>query len=112
MGKEQSVLEHVLATAPTDKPDAIIAAVDQYCIDGNRMMNLGAEKGLIVNRVVDKFRPQEVIDLGSYFGYSATRMANRIGENGSLITIEADPERHNVSQQLVNSQVCRTGFGF
>ena len=56
MGKEQSVLDHVLATAPKDGPDAIIAAVDQYCSDGNRMMNLGAEKGLIVDRAIDNIR--------------------------------------------------------
>ena len=33
MGKEQAVLDHVLATAPKDDPDAIIAAVDQFCSD-------------------------------------------------------------------------------
>ena len=101
MGKEQSVLDHVWGTAPKDDPDAIIAAVDQYCSDGNRMMNLGAEKGLIVDRAIDNISAQKVLELGSFFGYSATRMASRIGANGSLITIEADPERHDVSRQMV-----------
>ena len=101
MGKEQSVLDHVLATAPKDDPDAIIAAVDQFCSDGNPMMNLGAEKGRIVDVAINNVRAQKILELGSFFGYSATRMANRIGANGSLITIEADPERHDVSRRMV-----------
>ena len=101
MGKEQAVLDHVLATAPKDDPDPIIAAVDQFCSDGNPTMNLGAEKGRIVDVAINNVRAQKILALGSFFGYSATRMANRIGANGSLITIEADPERHDVSRQMV-----------
>jgi catechol O-methyltransferase len=101
MGKEQAVLDHVMATAPKDDPDATIAAVDQFCSDGNPMMNLGAEKGRIVDVAIDNVAAQNVLELGSFFGYSATRMANRIGANGSLITIEADPERHAVSRRMV-----------
>ena len=101
MGKEQTVLDYVLATAPKDDPDAIIAAIDQYCSDGNPMMNLGAEKGRVVDIAIDDVSAQNILELGAFFGYSATRMANRIGANGSLITIEADPERHDVSRQMV-----------
>ena len=101
MGKEQAVLDHVMATAPKDDPDAIIAAVDQFRSDGNPMMNLGAEKGQIVDVAIDNVSAQNVLELGSLFGYSATRMARRIGAKGSLITIETDPERHAVSRRMV-----------
>jgi catechol O-methyltransferase len=38
------------------------------------MMNVGAEMGAILDRAVERARPRQVLELGTYCGYSALRM--------------------------------------
>lgn len=101
MGKEHDVLDYVLANAPAGDPDAIILTVDEYRKGGISMMNLGAEKGRIVEEAVAGVGADRILELGSYFGYSATRMARQLKNGGALTTIDADDERHRVSSEFV-----------
>lgn len=101
MGTEQAVLDYVRAKAPRNDPDAILAAVDQFGRRGPWMMNLGRRKGQVLAAAIDGVRAHRILELGSYFGYSAILMASRIGADGELITIDADRTRHEVSRQMI-----------
>ncbi len=102
MSKEQGVLDFVLENVPAGDPAALIEAVDSYKSDnGISMMNLGAKKGAVVDKALKESGATRVLELGSYFGYSITRMAHLIGPAGKLITVDADDHRHAVSSQMV-----------
>jgi len=102
MSKEQDVLDYVLANVPAGDPAALITAVDSYKSEkGVSMMNLGANKGAVVDEALDNADIKRVLELGSYFGYSIVRMAEKIGPEGKLITVDADEHRHAVSSQMV-----------
>jgi catechol O-methyltransferase len=101
MGTEQAVLDYVRAKAPRNDPEAILAAVDQFGRGGHWMMNLGHRKGQVLAAALDAVGAQRVLELGSYFGYSAILMASRMGAEGELITVDADRSRHEVSREMV-----------
>ena len=47
--------------------------IDEFVSNGHRMMNLGQQKGAIVDKVLEKVKPKLLLELGTYCGYSATR---------------------------------------
>jgi len=102
MGTEQAVLDYVRANAPEGDPQAILAAIDKFGSRGHWMMNLGRKKGQVLIEAIDQVGARHVLELGSYFGYSAILMADRMGPGGTLVTIDAGRERHEVSRQMID----------
>lgn len=52
------------------------------------MMNVGDEKGAILDRAVERARPRQLLELGTYCGYSALRMARVMPAGAHLTSIE------------------------
>jgi len=74
-GREEKVAQHVLATArPGDLADAI-NAIDRFAYEQSFLINVGDEKGAILDAAVKRARPKRILELGTYCGYSALRMA-------------------------------------
>eukprot|EP00128_Syssomonas_multiformis_P005545 Colp12_sorted_trinity150504_noHs@23674 len=82
--KEEKVLQYVLKNAPAGDADAVLAAMDKFGWEEQFCMNLGDEKGAIVDNVVNDFLAQKApgkerlvfVELGCYCGYSAIRISN------------------------------------
>jgi predicted O-methyltransferase YrrM len=52
------------------------------------------EKGDILDREVQKKNPRSVLELGTYCGYSGTRIARLLPAGGHLITIEMNKDNY------------------
>lgn len=99
-GREERLGEHVLATArPGDLADAI-RAIDEFAYNTSFLINVGDEKGRILDGAVQRARPKRILELGTYCGYSALRMA------------QAAPEAHIYSLEFnaANAEVARRIF--
>ncbi|MGI9415097.1 MAG: O-methyltransferase [Hyphomicrobiales bacterium] len=97
------LLGHVRAVAAPGDPDAVIAAVDDFAMKHNdAMMHLGAEKGEMLDRVVTEAEPGRVLELGSFFGYSAIRMARlMVWPPRELISLEHDRDHARISREMI-----------
>ncbi|KAJ9508726.1 hypothetical protein QJQ45_028020, partial [Haematococcus lacustris] len=88
--------------APGDS-QAVLQAIDEFAtaIPMYRHVNipgssksgtwLGPEKGAVLEAAVALARPQLVVELGSFVGYSATRIARALPPGGRLVCVEANP---------------------
>jgi len=94
------ILPYIYAQAKPGDARAVIEAFDEF---GNfyPMYKCGAEKGRILEDLVDQVKPKVVLELGSFLGYSATRISGRLPEGGRLITVEAKPENAEVARAVV-----------
>ncbi|XP_045147202.1 catechol O-methyltransferase isoform X1 [Echinops telfairi] len=100
--KEQRILRHVQQQAQPGDPQSVLAAIDAYCSQKEWAMNVGDEKGLIVDEVVREYRPTLLLELGAYCGYSAVRMARLLPPGGRLLTIEVNPAYAVITQEILN----------
>ena len=66
-------------------------------------MNVGSRKGHIVANLIAQRKPNCMIELGSYVGYSTILFANALRENGGkhYISFERDPKFASVASSLV-----------
>ncbi|XP_075197883.1 catechol O-methyltransferase-like [Anomaloglossus baeobatrachus] len=100
--KEQRMLSFVLENSERGNPQSVVDTIDKYCRDVEWAMNVGDEKGLIVDEVVKERDPSVILELGTYCGYSATRIARLLRPEARVFTIELDPVHAAVAKQMVD----------
>lgn len=62
-----SLRDFVFQTAKQGDPKTVIDAIDQFAWTKHWLMNIGDEKGSILDRVVRENNPKFVLELGSLF---------------------------------------------
>ncbi len=70
-----------------------------------RMLS-GKVQGKFLSLISKLVRPQNILEIGTYTGYSAICLAEGLAENGQLITIDINEER----EDLVNEAILSAGF--
>jgi catechol O-methyltransferase len=98
----------------------VIQAIDQFCMERHWMMHVGPEKGRIMQDFLkDHIMKQQqcyqsnaqaiynVVELGTYCGYSAIRIADTLIRNAQCIpnfhiyTIDVNHQTQNIAKQLI-----------
>ncbi len=100
-GREEAVAQHVIATAPAGDLDAAIAAIDAYAYQKKFLINVGDEKGKLLDAAVLRVQPKLVIEVGAYVGYSALRIARQLPPGGKLISIEFSPANAAICRRVI-----------
>jgi len=55
--------------------------------------------GRLLTMLVEMIQPQNILELGTFTGYSAICMAQALPENGLLVTIDNNPEIENTARK-------------
>jgi catechol O-methyltransferase len=99
-GREEALAEYVTRHArPGDLEDAI-RTIDEFCYERSFMINVGDEKGEILDRAVERSRPRQLLELGTYCGYSALRMTRVMPEDARLVSIEFNPDNAEIARRI------------
>ena len=100
-GREQALADFVVAEARPDDLDAAIAAVDRFCYQRSVMMNVGDEKGAILDEAVRKVRPRRLLEVGTYCGYSALRTIRAMPGEAHLFCVELSPANAEIATRIL-----------
>jgi len=73
-GREERLAEYVAARARRGDPQDVIRIIDEYCYTQSFLINIGDEKGRILDAAVVAANPRRILELGTYCGYSSLRM--------------------------------------
>ena len=87
-GREEALARHVVANARKGDLEDAIRAVDEFCYRHAWMMNVGDEKGAILDRAIARAQPRRLLELGTYCGYSALRTTRAMPRDAHLTSIE------------------------
>jgi len=115
-GTEQALLTHVqnkLISKEQQTPEAVLQAVDDFCIERHWMMHCGPEKAIILKDFLkqcvgaaDKNHTRKVVELGTYCGYSSIMLCKallQMNEVSSfhIYSVEVNPQHARVAKRLV-----------
>ncbi len=87
-GREEAMAAWVESHARPGDLDDAIRAVDEFCYGQSVMMNVGDEKGAILDRAIAQAQPRRLLELGAYCGYSALRTARAMPAGATLVSVE------------------------
>lgn len=99
-GREAALADHVMAHARSGDLDDAIRVIDHFCRHHSFMINVGEEKGQILDRAVDRVRPGRILELGTYCGYSALRMARRMPPHAHLYSVEFNQANADIARRI------------
>ncbi len=99
-GREEALAAHVLAHARAGDLDDAIRVIDDFCATRSVMMNVGDEKGEILDRAVQRASPRLLLELGAYCGYSGLRMARAMPSHARLCSIEFSPANAEIARRI------------
>lgn len=90
-GRETAAADYVLATAREGDIDDVLATIDKFAYEKSILMNVGDEKGDLLDAAVRRADPSLVLELGTYCGYGSLRIA-RAAPSARMYSVElADP---------------------
>src|SRR6201988_4118577 len=98
-GREEAMADYVIANAPADDVDAAIDAIDNFAYDKSILMNVGDEKGLLLDAAVKRSNPKLAMELGAYCGYSGLRIA-RAAPGATVFSIEKSGANASVARRV------------
>src|ERR1700749_1923638 len=74
-GREAAAVDYVLKSARAGDVDDVIATIDKFAYEKSMLINVGDEKGVLLDAAVRRADPKLALELGTYCGYGALRIA-------------------------------------
>ncbi len=98
-GREIACAEYVEANARQGDIDDVLAAVDRFAYEKAILVNVGDEKGRLLDAAVRRAAPNLVLELGTYCGYSALRIA-RAAPSAHIYSVEFSAANAEVARRI------------
>ncbi|KAL2215418.1 O-methyltransferase [Thermoascus aurantiacus ATCC 26904] len=85
-------------------PQRILAAIDDFSENKQHLMNIGPKKGKLITDLIARIKPQTMIELGGFVGYSAILFGDAVRRAGGkrYLSLEQNPEFAAVANLLVD----------
>ncbi|MBS4729688.1 O-methyltransferase [Mycobacterium sp. SM1] len=74
-GREAAAVAYVLQNSRAGDVEDVLAAMDRFAYEKAILINVGDEKGALLDAAVRRAHPKTALELGTYCGYSALRIA-------------------------------------
>ncbi len=101
-GREERVAQKVLNNARRGDVDDVIRTIDDFGYQDSFLINVGDRKGAILDEALERFRPRTILELGTYVGYSAIRMARKLQEEGHLYSVEFSEANADIARKIID----------
>jgi catechol O-methyltransferase len=99
-GREARLQRYVLANARKGDLDDAIATIDRFAYNQSFLINVGDEKGAILDAAIARAKPKLLLELGTYCGYSALRTIRVAPADAHLVTIEYNADNAAIARSL------------
>ena len=99
-GREAALADYVVANARRADVDDAIRVIDDFCHHYSFLINVGDEKGKILDRAVERVRPHRLLELGTYCGCSALRTARVMPTDAHLYSVEFNPANAEIARRI------------
>lgn len=99
-GREAALLRFVLENARRGDLDDAIRIIDKFAYEKSFLINVGDEKGLLLDAAVARAKPKLLLELGTYCGYSALRTIRAAPRDAHLCTVEFNADNAEIARRI------------
>ena len=98
-GREAAAADYVVANARQGDIDDVIATIDKYAYEKSFLINVGDEKGELLDAAVRRANPGIALELGTYCGYGSLRIA-RAAPSARVFSVEFAAANAEVARRI------------
>ncbi len=99
-GREAALLRFVLEHARRNEVDDAIRIIDKFAYEKSFLINVGDEKGLLLDAAVARAKPKLMLELGTYCGYSGLRTIRAAPRDAHLCTVEFNADNAEIARRI------------
>jgi len=96
------LLEYIYDDAVKGDPVSVARAIDSYASGTSGMIHLGQGKGILFDQVVAQSGAHRILELGTNFGYSVLRLANILGSQAEIHSVEVDRSLAEAAEAIIS----------
>ena len=101
--RRRAALEFARRHAKPGDPASVLAALDRFAREDRFLMNVGPEKGKVLEAELVAIGPEaRVLELGTFVGYSAILMARHLSGRGRIVSLDVSPEATEVARAMAS----------
>ena len=100
-GREAALERYVLANARPGDLDDAIAVIDRFAYEESFLINVGDEKGAILDAAIARAKPKRLLELGTYCGYSALRTIRAAPADAHLVSLEFNADNAAIARRIL-----------
>jgi catechol O-methyltransferase len=86
-GREDAAVEYVIRNARAGDIDDVVSTIDKFAYEQSFLVNIGDEKGELLDAAVKRADAKLALELGTYVGYGALRIA-RAAPSAKVYSVE------------------------
>ena len=98
-GREAAAADYVVANARRGDIDDVLATIDKFAYEESMLMNIGDEKGALLDAAVRRANPTMALELGTYCGYGSLRIA-RAAPSARVYSVEFAAANAEVARRI------------
>jgi catechol O-methyltransferase len=98
-GREAALADYVTATARRGDIDDVIATIDKFAYEKSILINIGDEKGELLDAAVRRADPKLALELGTYCGYGSLRIA-RAAPSAKVFSVELAEANAEIARRI------------
>jgi catechol O-methyltransferase len=98
-GREAACAQYVEANARRGDLDDVLATIDKFAYEKSVLMNVGDEKGALLDAAVRRANPSIALELGTYCGYGSLRIA-RAAPSAKVYSVEFAAANAEVARRI------------
>ena len=113
--KEEEVLNLVRIKAKLNHPESVLDVIDEYAYKKTFLMNIGDEKGQLLESAIIDSKAKNILELGVYLGYSTIRILKNLDNESKLTSIESNKKFADIASEHINisglsKNICKLSF--
>lgn len=98
-GREAAAAEYVLTHARCGDIDHVLATIDKFAYEKSFLVNVGDEKGKLLDAAVRRADPRLALELGTYCGYGALRIT-RAAPSARVFSVELSAANAAIARRI------------
>jgi len=98
-GREAAAADYVVANARQGDIDGVLATIDKFAYEKSMLINVGDEKGALLDAAVRRADPRLALELGTYCGYGALRIA-RSAPEARVFSVELAEANAEIARRI------------
>ena len=98
-GRESAAADYVVTNARPGDIGDVLAKIDEFAYQKSFLVNIGDEKGRLLDAAVRRSDPRLAVELGTYCGYSALRMA-AVAPSARIVSVELYAANADVARRI------------
>ena len=98
---ERRALAYVKTHAMHGDPQSVLDTLDAFSRHHAFLLNVGHQKGLILDRAIQATQAKRVLELGCFSDNSAIRIARLLPQDGKLICVDTHSKQIETAREMV-----------